>query len=230
VSLTGVDHVFVGVHENGINHLLQALFTARPRYINFGSTFFVPLSTTNATHLDPISITIPSLPPYSTTSLPVIIEYAVSFSIPSMDLFPDSSGGTSPLPPGPGQFSLHTDVTLTVGCARRVQRPNNDRPPSGSLVPITTKLGVWARGKPTVNYTGPGVGDIGFEIDDIKLESITPDSLEAALECVIRMILEGAISTVHIPFEAVTFRSVTLILARGPEVADDQVKLYGDLL
>lgn len=219
MSLTEAEHVFAGVHENGINDFLKAILTARRRYINYGSSFFVPVTTA-------LAINVPAIP---FPGIPGGIHYAVSFSIPSIDLHPDSSGGTSPLPPGPGQFSIKTKVTITVGCGRWEELPNPDRPPSGSLVPINTSLEVWARGKPTVAYFGPGVGEIGFQLEDIEIVDIKPDSLESVLECIIRMILQAVLANLRLPFHALTMGAFSLMLLRGPEVEDDQVKLYGDV-
>lgn len=219
MSLTQAEHVFAGVHENGINDFLKAFLTARPRYIYYGSSFFVPVTTALATNVPAISF----------PGVPGGIHYAVSFSIPSVDCHPDSSGGISPLPPGPGQFTIRTKVILTVACGKWEQRPNTDKPPAGVFVPLSTSLEVWLRGKPTATYFGPGVGEIGFEVDEIEIVDIKPDSLESVLECIIRMMLQAVLANLRLPFHALTMGAFSLILLRGPEVADDQIKLYGDV-
>ena len=87
MSLTQLNHVFAGIYERGINVFLTAFLKARPRLINYGSPFFVPVTTALAT----------SLPAISFPGIPGGREYAVSFSIPVIDLFPpDSSGVTTP--------------------------------------------------------------------------------------------------------------------------------------
>ncbi|MBI2305047.1 MAG: hypothetical protein HYU86_09940 [Chloroflexi bacterium] len=219
MSLTEAEHVFAGVHENGINDFLKAFLTARPRYINYGSPSFVPVTTALATNVPAIAF----------PGIPGGIQYAVRFSIPSLDCHPDSSGGASPLPPGPGQFSIRTKVTITVACGRWEQHPNTDKPPSGAFIPLSTSLDVWVRGKPTVAYFGPGVGEIGFMVEDIEIVDIKPDSLESVLECIIRMILQAVLANVRLPFHALTIGAFSLILLRGPEIEDDQIKLYGDV-
>lgn len=219
MSLTETEHVFAGVHENGVNDFLKAFLTARPRHINYGSPAFVPTTTATATTMSAIAF----------PGVPGGIQFAVSVKIPTIDFTPDSSGGTSPLPPGPGQFTISTEVTLTVGCMRWVSHPGTDNKPSGSLTPLKTTLGVWARGKPTVQYYGPGVGEVGLQIDDIRIPDIKPDSLAAILECVIRMILQAVLANIRLPFHALTMGAFSLILVRGPVLADDQVKLYGDV-
>jgi hypothetical protein len=220
VSLTETEHVFAGVHENGINDFLKAFLTARPRYLNYGSSFFVPATTAASTNVPSISF----------PGIPGGIQYAVRFSIPRIDFHPDSSGGANPLPLGPGQLGVYARVRITVGCGRwDYEHHGSDKLPTVSFVPIHTDLVVWARGKPTVVYYGPGAGQIGFELDEVEIVDILPDSLESAIECIIRMILQAVIANVHLPFHALTLGAFSLILLRGPEIEDDQVKLYGDV-
>ena len=144
-----------------------------------------------------------------------------------MDFDPDSSGGAAPLPIGAQQVGISTTVTLTVGCTRWVDGQNPDR--NGSVVPISTTLEVWARGKMTVTYFGPGVGEIGFQVDEVEIVDIKPDTLESVVECIVRMVLQAFLMNVKLPFNALTVGAFSLALLRGPEVEDDQVKLYGNV-
>lgn len=220
MSLTETEHVFAGVHESGINDFMRAFLIARPRHLNYGSSFFVPVTTAAATNVPPIPF----------PGIPGGIQYAVRFSIPRIDFHPDSSGGANPLPLGSGQLGAHTKVRITVGCGRwDYEHHATDKPATVSFVPIHTDLVVWARGKPTVVYYGPGVGQIGFDLEDLEIVDILPDTLESALECIIRMILQAVIANVHLPFHALTLGAFSLALLRGPEVEDDQIKLYGDV-
>jgi hypothetical protein len=103
VSLTEAEHVFAGPHESGVNDLFTAVFTARPRLLNYASFVSTSVSVTN-------------IPPIS---FPMVgnIHYAVLFSIPVADFHPDSSGGMPPpLTLGPGEFSVRTTVTLILFC------------------------------------------------------------------------------------------------------------------
>ena len=222
MSLTQAEHVFAGAHEAGINDLLRAFFTARGHYLNYGTSSFVPTTNASRTNISPIPF----------PGVPGGIEYAISFSIPKLDCFPDSSGGASPLPIVRGQFTLHTRARLTVGCAQWSvddRDHNQDRKPRVVLTPISTALDVWARCQPTVTYYGPGIGEIGIQVDAVEIVDITPDTLESVLECVIRMMLQGALSGVKLPFKPLTMGAFSLILLRGPVVEDDQIKLYGDV-
>jgi hypothetical protein len=214
MSLTQDKHVFAGVHENGINTFLHALFSARPHYLRYGTSMFVPTTTVSATNVAPIPF----------PGVPGGIPYQVRFAIPHIDLFPpDAAPG--PLPPGPGQFSIRTRVQLTVGCGH--WHVGRDQHPT--FEPISTELEVWARGRPWVQNFGPGSGQVGIEIDDITIVGIAPNTLAAVLECLIRMMLQAALDNVRLPFHALTMGAFALILQRGPEIADDQIELFGDV-
>lgn len=43
------------------------------------------------------------------------------------------------------------------------------------------------------------------------------------------MMLQAALANVQLPFDALSVGAFSLILLRGPEIEDDQVKLYGDV-
>jgi hypothetical protein len=213
VSLTQMNHVFAAVDEKGINTFLKALFTARPHYLNYGSSTFVPVNTVAATNMPPIPF----------PGVPGGIQYAVGFAIPVLDLFPPDPT-PSPLPPGPNQFNIHTKVTLTLGC---FTWSAGDKRGTGK--PLRTTLNLWARGQLISRYFGPGTGDISLEVDDVRMPDIKPESLENVLDCLIRMMLQAALQNVHLPFHALSAGAFQLILQRGPEISDDQVKVWGDV-
>ena len=222
MSLTEAEHVFAGVHESGINDMLRAFFTARPRHLNYGTSFFVPATTAAATNVSTIAF----------PGIPGGIHYAISFSTPVVDIHPDSSAGASPLPPGPGELNLQTKVTITVGCGRWEgghPSPAGEAPPPASFVPIDTTLELWALGKPLVVFFGaPGSGNVSIDVEEVEIVDITPDSLESVLECIIRMILDAVLANFQLPFNALTMGAFSLILLRV-EVEDDQIKLYGNV-
>lgn len=222
MSLTETEQVFAGATEDAVNDLIRAIFSARPRYLNYGSSAFVPATTVSATQVPPIPF----------PNLPGGIHYLVSFTIPEVDFHPDDSGGTSPLPPGLGQFTLTTKVRLVLGCMR-FQR-GKDIPgthvPFPSTTPISTVLEVIARGKPTVQFFGPpGSGEVGLLVDEVEIVDIKPDSLESVLECLVRMLLQAILSNLKLPFKALSMGAFQLILVRGPEIEEDQVQLYGNV-
>lgn len=219
MSFTQTNHLFAGVGETAINTFLKAFLTARPHHINYGTSIFVPTTTAAATNVPTISF----------PGIPGGIHYLVRFSIPVVDFFPPD--GPGPLPPGPGELNLRVDARLTLNCIKWSDL-GKDRQPVGQ--PLTTALTVWAKGKPDARYFSPGVGDIGFVLEEVKIPVLAcvggkPDSFEAIVECLLRMVLQGLLEGLRIGFNALTIGFVKLILQRGPEISDDQVKLWGDI-
>jgi hypothetical protein len=211
VSLTQAHHVFASVSEGGINTFLKALCTARGHYINYGSSSFVPTTTAAATNMGPIPF----------PGVPGGIQWAISLSIPVLDLFP--SGGASPLPPTPNTFNLHTQATIRIGCATW---QGTDK---GQMTPLTTVLDVWALGEVVPHYFGPGSGFISLKVDQVLLTGIQPNSLERVLECLLRMALAAALQNVNLPFHTFSLGAFQLILEQGPEISDNQVKVWGSI-
>ena len=212
MSLTQAHHVFAGVSEGAINTLLKALCTVRGHYINYGSSSFVPATTAAATNMGPIPF----------PGVPGGIQWAVSLSIPILDLFPPS-GGLSPLPPAPNTFNVHTQATIQIGCATW---QGNDR---GQMTPLKTVLDVWALGEIVSTYSGPGTGFVSLKVDKVLLPGISPTSLEHVLECLLRMVLAAALQNVTLPFHTFSLGAFQLILEQGPEIADNQVKVWGSI-
>jgi hypothetical protein len=229
MSLTGPDHLFAGVHENGANDLLRALFSARPHYLHYGSPPFVGATTVNETLIAPI--------PFPGTGGG--IGWLVQFSIPVVDFHPDSSGGAIPpqLTLGAGQLSIRTRVRLCVQCGKR--RKGDDQPvghgkdparnDGSNFTPLCTVLDLWAIGEPVVRYFSPGAGDISFHLDTLEIVDVKPESLESVLECMIRMMLQAALDQVRLPFHALTAGAFAIALTNGPEISGDTLKLWGTL-
>jgi hypothetical protein len=160
VSLTEMNHVFAGVHENGINTFLKAFLTARPHYINYGTSAFVPTTSTAATNVPAINF----------PGIPGGIQYRIQFSFPVVDLFPPDGGG--PLPPGPGELSLHVDAQITVSCVTWSSRNDDKGRPIVTATPLSTTLTIWAKGKPNVRNFGPGTGDISFDLEQVRIPAL----------------------------------------------------------
>ena len=214
MSLTEIQTLFGGVHENGINDFLRAFLTARPRYLVYGSPGFVPSTTVSAT----------SVPAIAFPGVPGGIQFGVAFTIPTVDLHPATGGGSAPLPPGLGQFTLKTTVTLILACGQRGDSPQGtiNMP---RFTPLFATLDVLARG--TIISVG---GSVGLQVTDVELVDITPDALESLLECLIRMLLQAVLSNITIPLNALVAGAVPLLsIVRGPEIATDQVKLWGNV-
>jgi len=217
MSLTQTHHVFAGVAQSGINTFLKALFTTRPHYLNYGSPSFVPANTVDAT-------TMPAIP---FPGVPGGIQYAVSFSIPVVDLFPPDAGTLSPIPPGNNQFGLHTTVTLVLGCMTWTGQPGNEK--GGRMQPIICRLDVWALGEVVPHYFGPGTGFITLQVDDVRIPAIQPECLQNIVDCLIRMMLNGALANVQLPFHALSAGAFQLILEQGPQIDNDMVEVWGSI-
>jgi hypothetical protein len=205
MSLTEAENVFAGLNETGFNDILTAFFTARPRLLNYRT-----------------SPAVVNTPPQvnAWTTIPVItfpgvaggIEFAVQFSIPQVDIHPQTAALPPPLNLSLGQISLRTTVTLTLLCIG---------------TPISVKLEAAAIGRVVAQFTGPGTGSVSFELQQVELVDITPDSLESLLECLILTLLRAVLSQVQLSFSAIQVGAFSLNLLRGPESEDDQLKLYG---
>ncbi|WP_328842636.1 hypothetical protein [Streptomyces sp. NBC_00258] len=213
MSLTESENIFAGLNEQGLNTILSAVFTARPRLLNYRtspSVAAVPASASSWT----------ALPTIAFPGVPGGIDYAVRFSVPRVDLFPQSQ----PLPPAlnlaVGQFSLQTEVDLILLCSRSADR-------EGSGKPVGVRLGVAATGQPVVQVTGPGTGTVSFDLLAVEIVDITPDPLESLVECLVLTLLRAVLSSVALPFESLRAGAFSLNLLRGPETEDDQLKLYG---
>jgi hypothetical protein len=216
LSLTKTHHVFASASETGINTFLKAIFSTRPHFLNYGSSLFVPVSTVAATNMATIQF----------PGVPGGVQWAISFAIPTVDLFPDSSGGASPLPPVAHTFNIHTTVVLRIGCMSGTGKDGRE---GGKSTPLTTKLDAWALAEIIPHYFGPGTGFIGFQVDKVLLPEIKPGSLEAVLECLIRMLLSGALQNVQLPFHAISLGALTLALEEGPTIEDNQIKVWGSI-
>jgi hypothetical protein len=144
-----------------------------------------------------------------------------------VDIHPDSSGGSSALIPGPGQFTVRTTITIFVLCGRE-QVP-------GTTVPLpvglqTTQLTVFALCHPVVVNSSPGVGEIGIAVDRVEIVDIAPESLESVLECILLLVLQGALGAMRLPFNAITAGAFGLILLAGPLAEEDQLKVRGNAI
>jgi hypothetical protein len=215
MSLTQGQTLFASVHEGGLADILNAFFTARPRYLNFGSPAFVPATTVSATSVAAIPF----------PGAPGGIEFAIGFTIPKVDIHPDGSGGTWTLTPGPGQLALKTEVTIQVLCTQR--RRGEDEP---RQTRIRSSLELYALCRPVVLSPVPGVGEIGIQVDQVELVDIKPDEIESIVECLLLTILRAVLSQVRIPFNTFAAGAFGFILLAGPLAEEDQVKVRGNAL
>ncbi|HVC13237.1 MAG TPA: hypothetical protein VND62_00080 [Acidimicrobiales bacterium] len=214
MSLTGTHHAFASIDEHGVNVVLHAFFTARPRYLHYGSAPFVTANSTTETLISPIAF----------PGVAGGISYAIDFTIPVVDLYPPNGTLPAPLVLDPGKLSISTTVAITIGCA--VPKGNDGR---GSVHPVSTKLRVIAIAHPSGVYVSPGVGHITFHVDEVLIPDIEPVTLRAVLDCLLEMTLNAVLSSVQLPFNIIDVDFFKIILEEGPTIADDQIELWGDI-
>ncbi|HEY0181094.1 MAG TPA: hypothetical protein VGC30_15870 [Dokdonella sp.] len=224
MSLTGTHEVFASIDEGALNAVLEAFFDARPRRRCYGSPIFVPTTTVDATEIPAIAF----------PGVPGGIGWRIGFTTPVVDLFEQ----TQPLPPGlslePGQFSLRTEVELCVNCVARkdvrgeaaVARSARASRPDHV---VCAKIGVFGIGHLDVWNSPSGDGAVRLRVDRVELVDIRPDALETVLECVIKMILDGVLSTIELPLRALRAGAFELIVEEGPEIAHDCIQAFGNV-
>ncbi|MDM0110104.1 hypothetical protein QTH97_34755 [Variovorax sp. J22R24] len=234
MSLTESQAVFASVHETAINDFLTAFCRARPRYLNYGSPAFTPVTTVAETRMDAIAF----------PGVAGGIQWRLRLSIPKIDLFKQ----TDPLPPelvlGPGQFSAEIDAELCIECRKIRIDPKPPRPPRGKdnpnepphdgrqhpIAELTCfRLRVFAIGHLEQVVTTTGEDAIAFAVDLIEIVDIQPPELESFLECLLFMILQAVLAGIRLPLDALRADAFPLALTVGPLIEDDQIKARGTL-
>lgn len=203
MSLTQAEHIFGGVHETGINDLLQAFFTARPRHLRYGTPMFVAATTVAGTSMPAINF------------FGLNIQFLITCPIPTVDITPGGAG-SSALPPGVNEFTVRTTLNFTVVV-------NN-------LPQIVGALQVLALCSPFVAVSTPGTGQIGITLKRVEIVDITPDPVESLIEALALGILQTILATARFPFNTITVGAFGLILLAGPTAETDQIKVRGNAL
>jgi hypothetical protein len=217
VSFTDGHHVFGSVSEEGLNDLIEAFFNTRHHYFEYGSAPLVAASSASVTQVAPLPF------PF----VPGGVPYKIEFGLPVIDLFKPAGALPPPLVLHPGEFVVRTKVEITVGCMTFTPG-TRDKP--GSSTPISTVLEVWAVGKLFVHTSG-GLPDwVELALEEVEIVDVKPDSLESVLECLIRMLLQGALSGFRLPIAPFTAGFITLIVEDGPMIDDNQLKVFGTVV
>jgi hypothetical protein len=204
MSLTQAENIFGGVNETGINDLLQAFFTARPRYLRYGTPQFVPVTTVEATSVAAVSF------------FGLNIEFMITCDpIPNVDITPGDAGSAA-LMPDVNEFTIRTTLNFSVDI-------NN-------FGRIVGSLEVLALCEPFVAVSTPGTGQIGINVKRVEIVDITPDPVESLIEALVLGILQTVLATVRLPFNALTMGAFSLILLAGPTAETDQIKVRGNAL
>jgi hypothetical protein len=99
----------------------------------------------------------------------------------------------------------------------------------GKMQPVVAKLDVWALGELIPHYIGPGTGYITLQVDDVRIPEIQPKGFQAVIDCLIRMMLNGALAGVELPFHVLSAGAFKLILEAGPFIDNDKVEVWGSI-
>lgn len=209
MSFTQGEHLFAGVHELGVNDLLRAFFTARPRYLDY-RTSGLPATPAMATSIPPIQV---SLIP----GVILTVELELIFTpTPTVDITP---GATPAHLPSIKEFVIKTRVTFSSVSASI----------NGTLFPIPPApppLDVFGFCEPVVTSIPSGTGDIGINLKRVETDPVA----DWITNLVIFAFLKDALDKVHIPFNTLTVGAFGLILLAGPVAETDQIKVWGNAL
>jgi hypothetical protein len=210
LSHTQTHHAFASLSEEGINDFVEAFFTARPHYLNYGSWPFVTAGPPASTLLAPLS-----LPPMIVNPIP----FHIVLKIPVIDLFPASGPLPPPLVLHKMQFSAATQVLIEILCG------NFNQDGKGGGVPIKLILDVTAIGH---LVSSPGM--VGFDVDAVEIVDIVPDALEEIFNCVLLNVMKSVLSHVSFPIPSLSGGFLPgLALEQGPELNPDEVDVWGNV-
>jgi len=234
MSLTEAEAVFASIHESALNDVLTAFFTARPRYLVYGSPSFVPVTTVAETSMSAIPF----------PGVPGGIQWRIRLGIPRLDLFKQSMTLPPELSLNPGQFGARLDVQLCLDCRRlridpRPPRddPNNpkedNRPKDDARHPLSQvtccKLQLFAIGHIEHVIANTGEDAVALAVDAVEIVDIKPDEVESVLECLLFMILQAVLAEVRLPLKALRAGAFQLTPVVGPLIEDDQIKVRGNV-
>lgn len=197
MSFTQSDHVFGGFSETGIMTLLMAISSARPRYVNYATPGLAPSDTVDVTQIAPG---------------PFGLNYAVAFSLASVNITPDTTG--SPLPPGNNQLTIGLTAKLTV---------------VGATGPVSSSIAVYVECQPTVSAGTAGGKLVGISLVTVKITGVQPAALETLLEALLTTFLQQTLNGLKISFGAFTLPPITLLVQDGPTAESERLDVRGDI-
>lgn len=239
MALTNGHHLYAALHEDAINKFIRAYRNFRPKYFYYacpplgsgmpGVDFWV----------------IPALPiPGTFTGMPISIRILDA----RIDFTPAQSGLQLPTPLvlGPNQFALTGEVEVCFLCGwlvslpptqgeREHNMPNPEeqhRPPrQGRVRPHLecAKLSIWAVGHPLASANAKGGRDIALSVDRIVVKDV--GALEPLIECYAETMVNGLLDAMRLPLERFALGALgALALVEGPVIADNQAKVWADII
>jgi hypothetical protein len=216
MALTAGHAAYAALHEDGINKFIRNVFLVRPHYFHYATSMF-----------GGGAINVSLLSPLEVPGIGNVIQYSIEISQPVIDFVPQDAGSTLPAPLvlGPNQFSLTAEVRICIGCGQFDKKGNREyRDPKR----LCTVLEVWAVGHPTVQPLSMTDKLIGLQIDEIVVKNIC--DLEQIVECITELMVNALLERLQQKVSELVLGAFGLMLAAGPEISDDQLKVWGDIV
>lgn len=213
MALTAGHAAYAALHEDGINKFIRNVYLVRPHYFHYATSVFGGGST-NISLLNPLEV----------PGLGNVIQYSIDISRPTIDFVPQDAGSTLPAPLtlGSNQFSLTAEIRICIACGLRDQREK------WAPERICAYLNVWAVGHPTVQPLSPTDKLVGLQIDQIVVKNV--GDLEAIVECMAKDMVNALLERLQQKVSELVLGAFGLILGAGPEISDDQLKVWGDIV
>lgn len=216
MALTAGHAAYAALHEDGINKFIRNVFLVRPHYFHYATSMF-----------GGGAINVSLLSPLEVPGIGDVLHYSIDISQPVIDFVPQDAGSTLPAPLtlGPNQFSLTAEVRICIACGQFHQREHREyRDPKR----LCTTLEVWAIGYPTVQPLSMTDKLIGLQIDEIVVKNIC--DLEQIVECISELMVNALLERLQQKVSKLVLGAFGLMLAAGPEISDDQLKVWGDIV
>jgi hypothetical protein len=210
MGLTNGFAAFAAIDETGINKFIRNVALARPHYLNFATA-----------GLGGGSPAIGLLPPLTVPGAGIGLQYEIAIEQPVVDFFPQNLPLPAGLTLGANQFSITTGARICVVCSDRLKPDQR----GGALVCGTVK--VWGVGHPTSTPVNSTDKLIGLVVDAIVIKDV--GGLEAIAECVAKDVLNALLLQLRYLVKKQVFGAFSFFLAAGPTIADNEIKVWGNL-
>jgi hypothetical protein len=237
MPLTNGHAAFAALHERGLNTFIGHVYTTRRYYFHYAA---LPMGSGTP------GVDFEVLPPIPVPVAGYGLAYSIDLSRPIIDFAPQNAGSSLPAPLtlGANQFSITVeDVRICVLCGFHVPLPDPD--PRGNDRPkrekpqrdqrerperVCTRLKVWAVGHPTVQTISSTDSMIGLEIDDIVVKEVC--DLEPILECLAKEVVNALLDELKFRLTRIALGALPagLVLGAGPEISNDQLKVWAEIV
>jgi hypothetical protein len=235
MALTLGHHVFAAVHQDAVNKLLKAYRSVRPKYFFYACP---PLGSGTP------SVDFWILPPLPVPVTNSGIPFSVRIRDAQIDFTPKDAGLTLPAPLtlGENQFSILLKIEVCFMCgmlieidvpretanAKEGRRPSSPRSHEKPHIDCAG-LSIWAVGHPVSVANIYGGRDIGLHLDAIIVKEV--GALEPLFECYFETMLNSLLDAMRYPVEQFALGAFgKLALESGPLIADEQLKVWADVL